>query len=332
MSLPPDPSKAHIAKDLTHDKPLIACRFDPSGKFVVASSEDQSVVRWDIASGAKVVHGAHDSWVFALGFMPDGKTLLTGGGDGRLIFWPTETDKPTPTRTIDAHAGWIRSIAVSKDGTRIATAGNDRIVRLWSATDGTLDQELPGHETQVYRVGFDPTGKFLVSADLKGMVICWDFAARREARRFDAGKLYKYDGGQGVDYGGVRDFAFSPNGATLACSGLIEASNPLGAVSNPAVVAIDWASGTSKTLHRPKDDIKGVGWGIRYLSTGDFVMASGGTSGGMLLFWKPDAVNEYAKFALPNTARDLDLHPDGIRVATAHHDGHLRITALAGKM
>ena len=328
----PDPTKAHVAKDFAHNAPLVACRFDPSGRFAFGAAEDQSVQRWEIASGTKTSYMGHDSWVFALAFTPDGKTLLTGGGDGRVIVWPTEpAGTPAPIRTIDAHAGWVRSIVVSKDGKTIATAGNDLKVKLWSADDGSLIQELPGHEKHIYRLGFDPAGKFLVSADLRGVVIAWDWAARREARRFDAGKLYKYDGGQGVDYGGVRDFAFSPDGATLACSGLIEASNPLGAVSNPAVVLMDWTAGKERLLQRPKEDIKGVGWGVRVLGTGDIAMVSGGTSGGFLFFFKPDAANEYHKFALPNTGRDLDLHPDGLSLATAHHDGHLRITALVPK-
>jgi hypothetical protein len=29
--------------------------------------------------------------------------------------------------------------------------------------------------------------------------------------------------------------------------------------------------------------------------------------------------------------RDMDLHPDGLQVATAHHDRHVRITRLAAK-
>jgi hypothetical protein len=58
---------------------------------------------------------------------------------------------------------------------------------------------------------------------------------------------------------------------------------------------------------------------------------SGGASGGFLLFWKPDADKDYHRFALPSLARDMDLHSDGLRVATAHHDLHVRITRLAAK-
>ena len=80
-----DPSKAHVAKDLVHGRPLISCRFDPKGRYVFAGSEDTNVLRWDLASGAKTVLEGHESWPFALGVTPDGETLLSCGGEGKLI-------------------------------------------------------------------------------------------------------------------------------------------------------------------------------------------------------------------------------------------------------
>lgn len=326
-----DPSKTHVAKDLIHNSPLVSCAFDPAGRFVYAGAEDCAVLRWDLATGAKAVLDKHESWVHALACTSDGRTLLTGGCDGRLIWWPAGAEKPAPVRVVEAHRGWINSVVVSRDGAMAATCGNDRMIRLWSVSDGRLIQELPGHAKYIYRVAFDPTGRYLVSADITGMVIQWELAIRKEARRLDAGKLYKYDGGQGVDYGGVRDLSFSPDGAYLACCGLIEASNPLGAVSNPAVVLLDWSSGTEKLLQRPKDDVKGVAWGVRFHPAGFLVAVSGGTSGGILLFWKPDQVHPFSTFGLPNTGRALDLHPDGLRLATAHHDGHVRVSLMGPK-
>ena len=105
------------------------------------------------------------------------------------------------------------------------------------------------------------------------------------------------------------------------CSGLINASNPLGAVSTPAVLVLDWTTGAMKRLQHPKEDFKGVAWGVRFHPDGFIITASGGTSGGLLWFTKPDQESEFFKLSLPNMARDLDLHPDGTQIATAHHDG-----------
>ena len=323
-----DPSKTHLALDLKHERPLICCRFAPGNAWVFAGSEDENVVRWNLDSGAKSVGKGHESWVFALTLTPDGRTLLSGGGDGRLVWWDPAAPELTPARTVQAHQGWINSIAVSPDGLTGATAGNDRLVRLWSLADGALIAELPGHERPVYVLRYGRDGRTLYSADLLGRVVQWDLAVRKEARRLDASKLYKYEAGQAVDYGGVRDMDFSADGATLACSGRIEAANPLGAVSNPAILLVDLQDGKEPRLQRPKEDVKGVGWGVRYHSEGFLILASGGTGGGWLWFFEPTASNEFHKVNLTNTGRALDLHSDGLRLATAHHDGHLRIWSM----
>ncbi len=191
--------------------------------------------------------------------------------------------------------------------------------------------ELPGHARPVYQVSYTADGKFLISADLMGLVIQWDVRTGKEARRLDAARLHLYEGGQGVDYGGVRDLSFSRDGAYLACAGLINASNPLGAVSTPAVLVFDWKTGAFKALSHPKEDIKGVSWGVRFHPEGFLISVVGGTSGGFLFFTRPDQESEFFKFALPTSARALDLHPDGIHLATAHHDGVVRISAMAAK-
>ncbi len=57
---------------------------------------------------------------------------------------------------------------------------------------------------------------------------------------------------------------------------------------------------------------------------------SGGGSGGLLIFWKPDADKDFHRFACPAWPATL-TDPDGLQVATAHHDRHVRGTKLAAK-
>jgi WD40 repeat protein len=326
------PEKTHVAKEFAAKSPLIACRFDPRGRYVFASAQDRTVVRWDLQTGKAATLAGHDSWVFAIAPDRDGETIITGGGDGQIIWWPATSDKPAPTRRVEAHRGWVRTIAFSPDGKIVASGGNDRMVRLWSAADGSKTVTLIGHESPVYRVLFTPSGRTLISADLHGRVVEWDYRVGKEARRIDAGKLSQQNAaGQGVDYGGVRDLALSCDGKFLACGGLIEATNPLGAISNPAVMLFDWPTGKEARLLRPKENVLGLVSGLRFHPAGFLIVASGGNAGGYLWFWKPQETHEFFKLTLPNTARDMDLHPDGLRIATAHHDGKLRISLMAQK-
>ncbi len=323
-----DPMKIKVSKELVHEAPLVCCRFDTKGRYVFAGTQDRLVARWHLETGAKTVFYGHESWVQCLAVSPDGETLISGGCDGVLAWRPVEGNKAEPARVVQAHKPWVRSISFSPDGALVATCGTDKLVKLWSSADGTLLREFPGHTKDVYRVLFHPSGHLLVSGDLMGEVRHWEIATGRELRKLDATKLWHYDGGQQVDYGGTRDIAFNADATLLACVGLIEASNPLGAVSNPAIVLFDWLTGKEKLLQRPKDNLLGVAWGAKFHPSGFLVVAVGGNAGGHLFFLKPDQVNDFHKFSLPNTALDLDIHPDGLRIATAHHDGRLRISSM----
>lgn len=331
MNPPPaDPTQTHVALELKHGSPLISCRFDPRSRFVFASAEDNTVQRWTLGSDQAVAFAGHESWVQGMSFSTDGETLITAGCDGRLIWWPATADKPEPIRKIDAHQGWLRFVVTSPSGEFVATASNDRMVKLWKTSDGTLVRELAGHQCHVYSAWFHPTGEFLLSGDLKGVVNQWRVADGTLVRTFDAKTLHSYNGGQGVDFGGVRSLGISPDTKRLACGGLHKAENPLGAVHEPLVLEFEWE--TQKLLRsHVAENIKGAAWRVAYHSVGFLVGVSGGSSGGFLLFWNPDQDKEFHRFQLPSLARDLDLHPDGVQIATAHFDRVLRLSRMAPK-
>ena len=325
-----DPKQAHVLAQWPAERPMVCCRFEPRGRFVVCGLESSTLQRFNLADGKKAaLAGGHDSWVFSLAFSPDGQRTYSGGGDGRVVAWETAAASPKPVRTIEAHRGWIRAMSVSPDGTLLATGGNDRTVRLWETSTGRMVRELNGHLGHIYSLEFHAGGKTLLSGDLLGAIKEWDLASGQAIGGFDAKPLHTYEAGQQVDFGGVRGLAISVDGGSVAGGGLHKATNPLGAVHEPIALVFE---GKSRKLARTllADGITGgVIWRLRYLADGSLMGACGGTSGGWLLFWKPGADKDYHRLALPNIVRDMDLHPDGLRVATAHHDGNVRITRLA---
>ncbi len=333
-AIPPgfDPKQAHVAAQWRADAPLVCCRFEPRGRYVFCGLESAVVERFALADGKKVSFaGGHESWVFSVAFSNDGARTFTGGGDGRVTAWETASAAPRPIQKIEAHQGWIRAMAVSPDGAFLATGGNDRLVKVWHTATGSLARELKGHAGHVYSVEFHPDGKTLLSGDLLGVINLWEVATGRLAGTLDAKPLHTYEGGQQVDFGGVRGLAVAPDAKLIAAGGLYKASNPLGAVHEPLALLFD--GGThKKTRTLLADNITGgVLWRLRFLADGSLMGGCGGSNGGILLFWKTDADKDYHRFTLPNILRDMDLHPDGLRVATAHHDRHVRITRLGAK-
>ncbi len=324
------PEDAHVAMEFEHTSPFICCRLDPQGRFAFGSAEDSRIQRWNIATGAKTELQLHDSWIFAMALLPDGETLISAGGDGRVVWWPASAEKPEPSRVVQGHPGWIRFVAVSPDGQRIASAGSDRVVRLWNAVDGTLEHELTGHKLDVYSVAFHPSGEFLISGDLLGEVRQWEAKTGKYMRSCDAKALHTYNGGQGVHYGGVRDVCVSLDGQRLSACGLHRAPNPLAGVNEPIALVFDWESGEKVEQFEMKG-VRALAWRAIFHASGFLIGGAGGHTGGYILFWKNGETDEVHRFVLPNTARSMDLHPSGVDVLTGHYDNKVRLTRLTKK-
>ena len=67
-----DAKQANIVSQWAYERPLNACRFDPSGKFVFCGAENANLVRFNLADGKPMnFAGGHDTWVQAIWFSKD---------------------------------------------------------------------------------------------------------------------------------------------------------------------------------------------------------------------------------------------------------------------
>jgi WD40 repeat protein len=362
MNSPPiDPLAARLLVEFKHSSPLIACRFDPAGRYLFVSAQDNTIQRFDLLAERQTPFAGHESWVRALAFaapkLPEALqavkrdearrpaaaaagawvlagpprrlpafTMISGDYHGKLIWWAGEADAPKPIRDLVAHDGWVRAVAVSPDGKTVASCGNDRLVKLWSLADGKLLQTLKGHENHVYNVAFHPDGGRLVSGDLKGIVKDWELKTGSLVRELDAKALHKYDTSFMADIGGVRAIAFRKDGSELACAGISNVSNAFAGVGNPLVLLFNWKDGQSTQL-KPKDVFQGTAWGVGFHPAG-YVVAAGGAAQGRIWFWKQGETATMHTVTVPVNCRDLSLHPDGQLVAVACANGTAKVYTL----
>ena len=330
MSL--DPSQAHVIAQWKHDAPLNVCRFGSKGKFVFSGSEDNLVERFTVSDGTRILlKNGHDTWVRGLATTTDGNHVISGGSDGKLTWWKTESDSEKPVRSIKAHQGWIRCVDSSDDGKLIASGGNDHLVKIWNAGNGQLLHTIQSHSRHVYGLTFHPDNKSIFTGDLMGRLIQTELKNKQEIASFDAKDLHTYHAGQQTDFGGVRGIAINTEQKLVAAGGTYKATNPFGAIHEPLVLLFDLESGKLKKKLIAPGIKKGVIWQVAWLNEQTLCGVCGGGDGGFLIFWNPQTEKDFHRFKLPNIARDMDVHPDGIRIVTAHHDGHVRITKLAKK-
>ncbi len=106
-------------------------RASPAG----AANEVVHVLVWDIFA-QKPIHrlDGHTSLISTARFLSDGKRFITGGTDGLLILWETQTGRLI--KSFRGHSDSISKIAFGDKETQMWTASADGTTRLWDVASG----------------------------------------------------------------------------------------------------------------------------------------------------------------------------------------------------
>ena len=326
--MPSNPRNLRVARDIARRDILFSVARVPNTERLFVASSDNKVHEIDVAQQniQPVEHADHGRYVTAVRVV--GNTAISGGYDGRLIWWDIQNRRAL--RTIEnAHARQVRHLVVSPDGTKIASVADDMVCRIWNVATGEMLHELRGHEertptnfgSMLYVCAYSNDGRHLATGDRVGHVVIWDAATGLQLSAVEAPTLYTWDGVQRIrSIGGVRGLAFSPNGTQLAVGGVGQIGN-VDALQGPSRVEIyDW-----RRRLRVHEFTGQQGIFNKLIWTPEWLCALGGGGNGFVAFH--DVANRAMihQGSVPMHVHDAALNEAGDKIYAV---GHQKIALL----
>lgn len=288
-----DPNKLKKTKEFGSKEIYFCLARVPGSTRMFAGASDFNVYDFDIAAEKfepKPLSG-HNSYVTGVTLAAD--SVVSGGYDGRLIWWNPESGEPI--RSVEAHAKWIRDVRATPDASLIVSVADDMVCRLWDAQTGAKVRELRGHAektpndfpSMLFASAVSPDGKFVATADKVGHVVIWETATGNQATTLEVPVMYTWDPKARIhSIGGIRSLAFSADGKRLAVGGMGQVGNidHLGAEARVAI--FDWQSESKEPTHEFHDNnYKGLVEALVFDPAGKWILAAGGDHSGFLQFF-----------------------------------------------
>lgn len=151
----------------------------------------------------------HSKVVSSVAFSPDGRLLVSGGGDQVIRIWEIGTNR-TEIRALRGHHSWISSVVFSPNGQKLISASMDKSIKIWEL--GSSETSKPvGHTRALTTIAISADGRWVASGSEDKTIKLWDAVAGIESFTLDLPA-----GGHEDE---VTSLSFDPKGEKLVSSG-----------------------------------------------------------------------------------------------------------------
>ena len=245
----------------------------------------------------------HTVTVLAVTFSPDGKYIISAGGDNTVRVWNMETVNHLKLFKGGA-VGRTESVAVSPDGKFVAAAGFfDRKIRIWSLETGDQVKTFSGHSFfGAWSVAYSPNGKNIVSGGSDGTLRLWNIESGKQ--------IFVRKGHRPGFLSDVLSVAFSPDGKSIASA------------SYDKTICI-WESETGRKLRVLKGHTGAV-CSVVFDPAGKYIAS--GSSDGTVRLWRIESGAITKTFTgHSGMVNSVAFSPDGKYVLSGSEDKTIRL-------
>jgi WD40 repeat protein len=265
--------KLTLAADRKLPTGVLGLAITPDAASAFAACVDGRIYQVELDSGkTSTFEGTHHSYASGCALLPGGRTLISAGYDGFLLWHDVETGRCW--RRLQAHQFWNWQIALSPDGSLLATTTGQYLPGGWKyepapAADPTVKvfDTRTGecvaafeHTPPVLSCAISPDGTHLAAANMLGEVRVWSLLTRApepvslwtspDFTSWGTTKTHHY-------CGGIYGLAFSPDGAALLCCGMGPMADPM--AGNGKMTWQRWNWRSAERLDQIKDGQHGSG-------------------------------------------------------------------------
>ena len=279
--------------------------FSPDGKQILASTYDEKVKVYDVASGRELLEVVG----FLAAYSPGGKRIVSAVDFRHLTIWDAVSGK--------AQLSWkahqrrlISDVAFDPKGKRVLSGGWDNWVKCWDSATGKELVAVQQWKGTPRAVAWAPDGKRWVvglMGNLATSVDVWDTETQEVTTRYT---------GHTGPVRGVLAVAFSPDGKRIVSGGF-----------DRRVRVWDAKTGQEQLVlpgHNPTVS------SVAFSPDGHWVISGGHDNA--VKVWDSTTGKQVYTFQTEDGGRQLvrciAVNADGSRVASGHEDGTLRIWKL----
>lgn len=199
------PARQHADAPATYPRalPVTALAFSPDGQ-TIAVSGLREITLWNLEGKpiGRIPNMAQRT--FALAWLPDGQTLLAGGGIPGELGEVRAFNRNGELRAVVHQANdVVLDVRLDANATRLAVADAANAITIYNPKDFSRQRRIENHSDWVMAVSFSPDNRYLASA-----------SRDRTAKIFDlkTGDVFSTYGGHKTPVQGV---VFRPDGKTV---------------------------------------------------------------------------------------------------------------------